>query len=156
MKNLRPLDDVDRAILRLIAVDARISNASLAEKVGIAPSTAHTRLRALRESGVIRSLRAEIDPAAVGRGLQAMIAVRVHAGARAQLQQTAQRLAACVEVLDIFFLAGPQDFLVHVAVSDTAALRAFVVDQLSAHREVAHTETSLVFEHMQAAGSSAP
>ena len=54
----------------------------------------------------------------------------------------------------MYFVAGADDFLIHVAVRDTATLRAFVVDQLSARPEVALTETSLIFEHLPAAGAT--
>lgn len=149
----RTLDDVDRRLLRLLEQDARTPNNALAAAVGIAPSTCLARVRALREAGVIRGFHAEIDPTALGRGLQAMIAVRMHA--RDQLAAFARRLAARPEVLDVYFLAGADDFLVHVAVRDTQTLRAFVVEQLSAQREVAMTQTSLIFEHLPAAGATA-
>ncbi|NMR20736.1 Lrp/AsnC family transcriptional regulator [Cellulomonas fimi] len=147
------LDDVDRRLVRLLEEDARMPNNALAAAVGVAPSTCLARVRALRERGVIRGFHAEIDPAAVGRGLQAMIAVRMQAGARAQLRDFARRVADRPEVMDLYFVAGADDFLIHVAVKDTATLRAFVVDQLSARPEVAVTQTSLIFEHLPAAGS---
>jgi DNA-binding Lrp family transcriptional regulator len=67
--NLRApeLDAVDRRILRVLAHDARVPNNALAEHVGIAPSTALGRVRALRERGVIRGYHADIDPVALGR-----------------------------------------------------------------------------------------
>ena len=123
-------------------------NNALADAVGIAPSTCLARVRALRESGVIRGFHADVDPAALGRGLRAMVAVRMQPGSRQQLAAFARHIAARPEVLDVYFLAGADDFLVHVAVHDTESLRTFVVDQLSARPEVAVTQTSLVFEHM--------
>ncbi|MCV2394827.1 Lrp/AsnC family transcriptional regulator [Actinotalea sp. M2MS4P-6] len=151
----RVLDATDRAILRVLAQDARIPNNALAEAVGVAPSTCLARVRALRESGVIRGFHADIDPAALGHRLQAMIAVRVQGTARSEMSTLGQQLARRPEVLDVYFLAGADDFLVHVAARDTETLRAFVVDQLSARPEVAHTETSLIFEHLPA-GRPAP
>ena len=71
-KDVRALDDVDRDILGALAEDGRIPNNALAERVGVAPSTCLSRMRALRSSGVIRGIHADIDPAAVGRPLQAM------------------------------------------------------------------------------------
>lgn len=154
-KDLRrpELDDVDRAILRRLETDARVPNNALAEAVGVAPSTCLVRVRALRAAGVIRGFHADVDPAAVGRDLQAMVSVRLQAGSRGELAAFSRQLAARPEVLDVFFLAGPDDFLVHVAVRDTAALRAFVLDQLTERPEVATTQTSLVFEHLSSRGS---
>ncbi|WP_372592729.1 Lrp/AsnC family transcriptional regulator [Actinotalea sp.] len=150
------LDEVDREILRILRADARTPNNALAAQVGIAPSTCLTRVKALRESGVIRGFHADIDPAALGHNLQAMIAVRVQATSRANLEPIAQHIARRPEVLDLYFVAGADDFLVHVAARDTEALRAFVVDQLSARPEVSYTETSLIFEHIPAAMTAPP
>lgn len=143
-----PLDDVDRAILRELERDGRQSNKDLAAAVGIAPSTCHARVRALRESGVLRGFTAQVDPDAVGRGLQAIIAVRLQAAARARLGRFARALAERPEVQDVYLLGGSDDVLVHVAVADSQSLRAFVVEHLSMRQEVAHTQTSLVFEHL--------
>ena len=143
------LDRVDRAILEALAHDARMPNNALAARVGIAPSTCLGRVRALREAGVIRGFHADVDPAAVGRPLQAMISVRVQSHARAQIATFAEQIAAAPEVLDVFFLAGADDFLVHVAARDTDNLREFVVVNLSGHPDVALTETNLIFQHIR-------
>lgn len=146
------LDDLDRRILAILAVDARTPNNALAASVGIAPSTCLGRVRALRAGGAIRGFHADIDPAALGRPLQAMISVRLQAGARSRMVAFTGRIRRLPEVLDLYFLAGADDFLLHVAAADSAALRDFVVDQLSAYPEVALTETNLIFEHLRGDG----
>ncbi|HEU5333405.1 MAG TPA: Lrp/AsnC family transcriptional regulator, partial [Actinocrinis sp.] len=103
------LDDIDRHIVRELARDARVANNALAERVGIAPSTCLGRVRSLRERGVIRGYHADVDPSALGRPLQAMIAVRLQSGARGHLSGFAQKMAALPEVLDVFFLGGAED-----------------------------------------------
>lgn len=147
------LDDVDRAILRILAAEARTPNNALAAAVGVAPSTCLARVRALRERGVIRGFHADVDPAALGHDLQAMVAVGLQAHARAHLGEMVTRLAALPEVLDVYFVAGADDFLVHVATPGTEALRRFVAVQLNTDPDVARTQTSLIFEHTRAAGS---
>ncbi|UZN01609.1 Lrp/AsnC family transcriptional regulator [Cellulomonas sp. S1-8] len=141
---------MDRALLRELERDGRISNKDLAALVGVAPSTCHARVAALRTRGVLRGFHAVVDPEAVGRGLQAICAVRLQAGARRQLGAFARELAGRPEVRDVYLLGGSDDVLVHVAVHDSRALRAFVVEHLSTRPEVAHTQTSLVFEHLHA------
>jgi DNA-binding Lrp family transcriptional regulator len=143
------LDGTDRRILAELAADARLPNNALAARVGIAPSTCLGRVRALREAGVIRGFHADIDQRALGRGLQAMISVRLRSGARDRIDAFIERIRQRAEVVEVFFLAGADDFLLHVASADAAALRSFVVDQLSAHSEVALTETNLIFEHVR-------
>src|SRR5580658_2183050 len=75
------LDDIDRHIVYELARDARIANNALAERVGIAPSTCLGRVRSLRERGVIRGYHADVDPAALGLALQALIAIRLESHA---------------------------------------------------------------------------
>lgn len=145
-------DVVDRDILRVLAADGRIANNALAERVGIAASTCLARVRALRESGAIRGIHADVDPAALGLPLQAMIAVRVQSGSRSHMMAFADHIRRRPEVRNVYFLAGADDFLVHVTAADSAALREFVVDELSARPEVALTETNLIFEHLRGAG----
>jgi len=144
------LDAVDRAILTALGEDARLPNNALAERAGIAASTCLGRVRALRERGIIRGFHADVDPAAVGRPIQAMIAVRMQSHARSHLREFAASVAGLPEVLNVFFLAGADDFLVHVAARSTENLRNFVVVNLSGNPDVALTETNLIFEHIRA------
>ena len=152
-KNLRTVvDPVDRAILRVLGEDARTTNQSLAQQVGIAASTCLVRVRALRESGAIRGFHADVDPVALGLELQAMIAVRLAAHARGSMGPFVARIRRRPEVVDVYFVAGANDYLLHVAVPGTSDLRDFVAEHLSRDPDVALTETSLIFEHTRAAG----
>jgi len=143
------LDEIDATIVRELARDARIANNALADRVGIAPSTCLGRVRSLRERGVIRGYHADVDPAALGRPLQAMIAVRLQSDARGRLRGFVAGVAGLPEVLNVFFLAGKDDFLLHVAAASTEGLRD-LVERLSSNADIAYTETSLIFEHVRA------
>jgi DNA-binding Lrp family transcriptional regulator len=147
-----PVDAVDREILELLASDGRITNQRLAEKAGIAPSTALARLRGLRERGVIRGFHAELDLAALGRPLQALIAVRLAVHAREQIDAFTNAVRNLSGVLMVFHLSGVTDYLVWVAAADAQDLREFVVDHLATHPAVSHAETSLIYEHQRGPG----
>jgi DNA-binding Lrp family transcriptional regulator len=152
-KDVRPveIDPVDRRILTVLHADARISNSALAELIGIAPSTCHGRVRRLQELGVIRGFYADIDPAAIGLTLQAMISVSLQSNARGKIRNFIQHIRSRPQVMDVYFLAGADDFILHVAARDTDDLRAFVVENLNADTDVAGTQTSLIFEHLRGA-----
>jgi len=141
------LDDIDQALLEELALDARQPNSALAAKVGIAPSTCLVRVRQLQERGVIRGFHAAIDPALVGRPLQAIIAVRMQGAARGKLSAYLREFAELPGVLNAFLLGGAHDFFLHVAAPDSDGLNAFVVEHLSPNPDVALTETSLIFRH---------
>lgn len=146
---LRPLDRIDQALVVALLRDARMPNARLADEVGVAPSTALVRLRSLLRSGVIRGFRADVDPAAVGRPVQALVAVRMRAHDRAVIDSFARSLPTLSEVVQTFHVAGSDDYVLHVAVADAEGLRDFVLDHLTTHPAVAHTETNLVFSHSE-------
>jgi DNA-binding Lrp family transcriptional regulator len=152
MPNIVQLDAVDRQILEILSEDARIANNQLAAHIGIAPSTCLARVRALRESGVLRGFHAEIDLAALGRPLQAMIAIRLTVHERAQIDKFTQAVRALPGVLSVFHMTGVTDYLVWVAAADMQELREFVVDHLATHAAVAHAETSLIYEHRRGPG----
>lgn len=143
------IDDVDRRILAALHTDARIPNSALADAVGIAPSTCHGRVRRLQDLGVIRGFYADIDPAAIGLPLQAMVSVSLQSGARGKIRHFVQQIRRRPQVIDVYFLAGADDFIIHVAARDTEDLRSFVVDNLNADSDVAGTQTSLIFEHLR-------
>jgi DNA-binding Lrp family transcriptional regulator len=146
------LDDTDHTILDLLTADARMPNSEVAARVGLAPSTCLLRTRRLVSAGVIRGFHARVDPAALGLTLQAVIAIRLQPSARRALGEFGARLAALPGVRNVFFLAGADDFQVHVAAATPEDLREFVVRHLSAAPEVASTETALVFEHIEVDG----
>jgi DNA-binding Lrp family transcriptional regulator len=141
------LDATDLEILRILGANGRISNADLAEKVGIAASTCLNRVRTLVESKVIKGFSADIDPAALGLELEALISVTLRAGARATLGDFMDQIRAHPQVIQVFFLGGTEDFIVHVAVRNSDEVREFVLAQLSNNPAVANTRTNLVFDH---------
>jgi DNA-binding Lrp family transcriptional regulator len=148
--DLRGIDRIDRALLTRLVADARTTNAALAEAVGIAASTCLARVRALRERGVIRGFHADVDPSAVGLPLQAMISVRLQSDSRDRLGEFTAFVRRLPAVRDVYFVAGADDYLLHVATAGTGALRD-LVDTLNKHRDVAGTVTSLIFDHIRTA-----
>lgn len=148
-KNVREvtLDPVDRRLLDLLAANSRQTNQSLADALGIAPSTCLARLKALKASGVIERFTIDVDPSALGMPLQALVSVRLRPGARHLMTGFADDLRSVPEIKQFFVLGGADDFLIHITARDTEHIRQFVLDHLSSNPAVAGTQTSLVFEH---------
>ena len=141
------LDEIDHELLRLLSTNARMTNTDLAEAAGIAPSTCITRVRALISRGVITSFNANINPAAIGLSSQVLISVTLRAGARSHLADFMKEMRTLPEVIQVFFLGGAEDFIVHLAVRDNDHVREFVLENLSSNATVASTRTNMVFEH---------
>jgi DNA-binding Lrp family transcriptional regulator len=143
------LDALDFALLRALQDDARQTNRDLAAAVHVSPSTSSERVRALRASGVVRGYHAEVYLPALGRRVQALTAVTIRPPSRENIEAFRDWAAGLPEIVGVFVVAGGDDFLLHVAVPDTDALYAFVIDRLTERPEVADVRTSVVYEHIR-------
>lgn len=145
---MKTLDRIDYEIVRLLRNNARLSNKELAQKVGLAPSTCLVRTRLLQQSGVLTGFKAEVSPAALGVGLQAMISVRLKRHYKPDVEAFRQHALELPEVVRFYHVAGPIDFLVHVWTKDSEHLRDLAMTAFTSRREVSHIETELIFEHV--------
>ena len=137
------MDEVDRSILAVLEKDGRISNAELADRVGLSPSPCLRRVRRLEESGVIRGYRAVIDPAAIGRGLRVFAGVRLIRHARADVVAFERAVIRLPEVVHTHHVTGNYDYLLQVEVADLPAYEDFHANRLATLPGVA-TVTSYV------------
>ncbi|MEM7356382.1 MAG: Lrp/AsnC family transcriptional regulator [Acidobacteriota bacterium] len=156
MDATRPLDRIDREIIAALQKNARLSNKELAARIGVAQSTCLERFRRLCDDGVLTGFHADVDPKALGIGLQAIIAVRLGRHSRDLVRSFRAHALGLPEVLAIFHMAGKNDFLVHVAVRDSDHLRDLALSAFTTRPEVAHIETALIFEHAGKRRSPAP
>ena len=150
------LDRLDRQIAGALRANARRSNREIARQLGIADSTCHDRVRRLQEEGVITGYHAEIDLAAVGRSVQAIIAVRLQPKTRKAVEDFRDMVTRLDDVLAVFVVTGGDDFLVQVAVPTTRALEAFVLDHIAQYPHTADVRTSLVYEHRRNVSAPPP
>jgi DNA-binding Lrp family transcriptional regulator len=140
------LDGTDLAILVALVKDGRMTNAALAARVGVAESTCAYRVRALRESGVVTSINARLDLAALGHPIHAIIKVRLGSHSREHVRNLYDRLVDVPGALTVLHVGGDDDFLLHVAVASPEELRDLILEHVTVHPMVRQTETQLVFE----------
>ena len=137
------MDEVDRAILAALERNARISNAELADLVGLSPSPCLRRVRRLEDTGVIRDYRAVIDPIAVGRSLRVFAGLRLARHSRMEVLAFERAVVTLSEVVACHHITGNFDYLLHVEVADLPAYETFHADRLAGLPNVA-TVTSYV------------
>lgn len=141
------LDRTDCGILAELQKNARLSNKELAAKVGLAPSSCLERVRRLTSSGVLRGFHAQVDPASLGIGLEALVGIRIAKHSRELIDDFHRYALTLPEVVASFHTGGGNDFLLHIATRDAGHLRGLVLDAFATRPEVEHIETSLVFAH---------
>jgi DNA-binding Lrp family transcriptional regulator len=142
------LDAVDRALLLELQNDARQTNRALADKVGVAPSTCLERVRELRARGVITGFTATVDPAAVGRPMEAIMSIQQASAQRQATENLLEHASALPETVRVMALTGTTDFIVHVAVRDMDHLRDLVWSLIE-RREVGRIQSSLVLAKVE-------
>jgi DNA-binding Lrp family transcriptional regulator len=143
------LDEIDRGLIRELQRDARQSNRDLAAAVHVSPSTSSERVRGLKADGIVRGYHADVNLPALNRRVQALTAVTLRPPTRANVEAFRKWVAELPELIGVFVVSGSSDFLLHVAVPDTNALYAFVIDRLTGRPEVADVNTSIVYEHIR-------
>ena len=141
------LDRTDFAILGVLQKNARVANNRLAELVGVAPSTCLERVRRLVRLGVVQGYHADVQPSALGVGLEAMISVRLRRHSRELVDSFRGYVVELEEVRSVFHVTGGDDFLVHVAVRDSNHLRDLALDSFTTRPEVDHIQTRLIFQY---------
>jgi DNA-binding Lrp family transcriptional regulator len=135
------MDDIDRALLALLQVDAGQAYASLGEQVGLSAGAAHERVRKLRERGVIRRTTVDVDRAAVGRGVVAFVLVE----ADAWMGDSGPALEAIAGVEEAHVTAGSASILVKVSTTTSRDLQQ-VLRALHEIDGVTRTEAIIVLE----------
>ncbi len=146
------LDRIDLLILAALVRSPGRSNKALAADLDLPESTCGYRVRALQARGVVAGVRVLLDPVALGCPLQAVIKVRLGRHTQSGVAELFDALAATPGVIEVFHLAGEDDFLVHVAVEDAEALRDIVLLHITVHDVVRTTETHLVFARREGVG----
>src|SRR5215211_540163 len=112
MKDNGELDSIDEALLDELQKDARQTNKALAQKVGVAPSTCLERIRELRARGVIKGFRADVDPAAVGRPMEAILSIQQRTAQPQATERLLRDTSELPETIRVMALTGTTDFII--------------------------------------------
>lgn len=138
------LDRTDLRILAVLQGEGRISNAELAERVSLSPSACLRRLQRLEADQVITGYAAQIDPQAVGLGLQAFVRVQLSKHESAAIESFVEHVSGWDEVVACHALTGDMDYLLHVYVADLKDFSRFLLDHLLNAAGVADVNSSFV------------
>lgn len=135
------MDRTDRAIISLLQEDGRLTNAELADQVGLTPSPCLRRVRALEQAGVITGYHAAIDPTALGRGFRVLVHIEMATQDSATLEAFEDAVAQIDAVEQCFRLFGQPDYMLWVAVAEIASYEQFYVSTLTRLPGVARTNS---------------
>ncbi|MDF5753593.1 Lrp/AsnC family transcriptional regulator [Spongiactinospora sp. TRM90649] len=138
-----PIDDIDRAIIRALRDDGRLSVRALAERVSVSRSNAYTRLERLIDDGVITGFTALVDPVRAGLATGAYVLVTME---QHSWREIAARLREIPYIEHLAFVGGDVDLVMLVRTPDNASLRDVVLARIHAVEGVRSTRTWLIFD----------
>ncbi len=140
------LDRFDDAILRVLAVEGRISATELARRIGLSKSPTQARMKRLEDAGIITGYRANLDPIRMGLAHVAFVEVRLSDTREAALQAFNKAVMAVPEVDQCHMIASRFDYLLKVRTADIQDYRRVLAEQISALPHVAGTSTYVAME----------
>ena len=142
------LDKIDKQIIKLLQKNARLSNKQVAVEVGIAESTCFERIRKLNRKKIFFGFHALVDSSKLGSNIEAMVSIKLSKNTKEEVEDFKNSMSVLSEVVNIYHLAGHNDFLLYIAVRDKNHLRDFVMDHVTKDY-VKSLETSLIYDAVQ-------
>jgi Lrp/AsnC family leucine-responsive transcriptional regulator len=145
------IDKIDRQIVSLLQMDARLSNAALAEKVGLTTSTVHERVKKLEKKGIIKRYVAVVDAEAVGKPIIAFIRLTVGSASTDYLESKNSVLSICQDepdVLECHCVAGEDCYILKVRAASPHDLEK-LIERIRCNAQVSRTTTSIVLSTLK-------
>lgn len=139
------LDKIDYRILHFLQNDAHITNAELAEKVGLSPSPCLRRVKALEKQGIIQRYVAIVDASEVGLPISAFVSVSLLSQDRDALQVFQSSVETYPEVMECYLMTGSSDFMLRVVVPDLQNYERFT-DKLTRIPGISNIQTSFALK----------
>lgn len=143
------MDDLDKAILRLLQEDGRISNVELARRINLSPPATYARVKALEEGGFIRQYTALLETEKLGYDMLCFIHVGLQLHQPEQVSSVREAIRDLPEVLECHHVTGDYDYLLKVVARGRKDLERFVLEQLTPIKGIARIHTSLVLTEVK-------
>ncbi len=141
---MKHIDEVNRQILNILQDEGAITNAELANKVGMAPPTVLERVKKLERQGIIRKYVALVDEAKIGRGIIAFVSISVADHSTLGIKNFHREILRLPEVLECYHIAGEKDYLIKVIAKDIPDYETFAIEKLAALPNIGKISTMFV------------
>jgi len=145
----RTLETKDLELLRQLQTDARLSNAELAEQLGVSASACYRRVKALETDGIIKEQVALLDPVKLGLAFHAIVHVSLSRHNRSDVDAFIAKVCERPEVVECFSTTGDADFHLRVLTADTGGYNAFLDEFLFGLPGVSQVRTNLVLREIK-------
>lgn len=153
---VRPLDAIDRRILRALSHNGRLSNNELAEMVGLSPSPCWQRRRRLETEGFIRGYTALLDQEKLGTPETVIIEVTLDRHDDSMLENFGRAMSEMPEVIEVYLTTGEYDYYLKVAVDGTKGYEEFLRRKLYRVPGIRHSRSTFTLRCLKQGGVTVP
>lgn len=149
---MRQFDGFDRHILTTLQGEGRLSNADLADRIGLSTTPCLRRVKSLERDGIIRGYHADLDPCKIGLGLTVMVSIKISVHHEDQTSAIQDAFKALPEVVSCHLVSGEADYLLEVMVPDLSAYERFLVGKLLKFPTIQDVRSSFVIRTVKNRG----
>jgi Lrp/AsnC family transcriptional regulator, leucine-responsive regulatory protein len=125
------LDAIDRKILELLQTNSNITNAQLAQEIGLSPAPTLERVKKLETSGVIKSYHAVIDSASVGLGVSTFVMVTLKGHNKENIEKFMKAIRKIDEVVECHHVTGQADFILKIVAADIPSYQNLMLEKVT-------------------------
>lgn len=131
MRSNIKLDKTDRKILEILQANANITNAQLAQEIGLSPAPTLERVKKLENTGIIKSYHATINPASVGIGVSTFVMVSLKGHNKENIDKFTKAIQKIEEVIECHHITGAGDFILKIVSEDIPAYQQLMLDKVT-------------------------
>ncbi len=146
---LLKLDDIDRNILVILQENSKITNASLATRVGLSPAPTLERVKKLEKSGLILKYHAELNKEILGLNVCIFLTASLSASRRDKMESFVAKIDAIPEVVECHHITGSADFILKVLTNDIQSYNKFILEKLINLDEIANLQSMVVLSTLK-------
>ena len=143
------LDQIDRKILSILQLNAKITNSQLAVEVGLSPAPTLERVKKLENAGVIMTYHADLNQEMMGLGVCVFIQASLQGSSKDLLESFKKKIKDIPEVVECYHVTGASDFLLKILSKDIKTYNEFILDRLIEIKEIGNLQSMVVLSSIK-------
>lgn len=141
---MKPIDKINRNILETLQENSSITNAELAQKIGLAPASTLERVRKLEKCGVIKKYVALVDGEKLGKGTVIFVIINMAEYSIESIKEFSSHVRQIPEILECHMLAGEKDYILKIVTDNIQSYEALAIEKLAKIPGIARMSTYFV------------
>jgi Lrp/AsnC family leucine-responsive transcriptional regulator len=138
------LDAIDRKILEIVQANSNITNAQLAQEIGLSPAPTLERVKKLETQDVIKSYHAVVDMASVGLGVCTFVTVSLKGHNKDNIEKFIKAISKIPEVVECHHVTGQADFILKVVATDIPAYQNLMLEKVTNIEVVDNMQSTVI------------